>query len=666
MATVSAWNPFGVSLNITATAGTVTRKSATQYTVVIYASWETYYSGNKTNYGMTASSGGGSATINPFGTKASSGSGSFTGTYSISGNGSATKSITVTFKNFNSDNNKSATKTVTFNVTVPAWTSYIVKYDANGGSGAPGQQTKWKDQTLTLSSTKPTRTGYSFLGWSTSSTATSATYSAGGSYTANSGATLYAVWKANTYKVTYNANNGSGAPSEQTKTYGVALTLSSVIPTRTYYNFLGWSTSATATTATYKAGGSYTNNAAITLYAVWELAYVKPRINNLEINRCIAVDETYELSEEGTYALVEFDWATDKECQSIDIEWKSSTETTYANSVSIPGVISRYSGKVVYPIGGDAVSDEDKALLVSRTYTVRITVRDSANQTITNKIVSGSLYPIDVLLGGYGVSFGKSAELEDAVDFGWLIYPRAGYMYPTLEAGADLNSEEYRIPNKYIMKSVQNADYKYGGVSIPITSGTGMLTIESFGPDGQVKQTMEVCHKTNALRFERYYYQTSWGDWYEAGGYKSTITATISGNKTVGVVNTYTMIPFWDYRYIKKGSGLTVTEDGYIQIGEGIQRVMLSAQMKIHCGSTAGNRHARLCINSGGTVKYIAWSHIKMAASDQNAITFPPIMTSVSKNDLIYVVFYTPDASDAVYAGNDDNGAQTYMTVESI
>ena len=85
-----------------------------------------------------------------------------------------------------------------FTVSVPAWTSYTIKYDANDGSGAPSSQTKWKDQTLKLSTTKPTRTGYSFLGWSTSSSATSATYAAGANYTANAAATLYAVWKANT------------------------------------------------------------------------------------------------------------------------------------------------------------------------------------------------------------------------------------------------------------------------------------------------------------------------------------------------------------------------------------------------------------------------------------------------------------------------------------
>ena len=148
--------------------------------------------------------------------------------------------------------------------------TYTVSYDANGGSGAPASQTKTKDVALTLSSTKPTRTGYKFLGWAASKTATSAQYQPGGSYTANAAVTLYAVWKENDYKVSYDANGGTGAPAAQTKTHGTALTLSSTKPTRTGYTFLGWAASKTATSAQYQPGGSYTANAAVTLYAVWK------------------------------------------------------------------------------------------------------------------------------------------------------------------------------------------------------------------------------------------------------------------------------------------------------------------------------------------------------------------------------------------------------------
>ena len=78
--------------------------------------------------------------------------------------------------------------------------TYTITYSANGGSGAPSSQnyTYSNSGTITLSSTKPTRTGYTFLGWSLSSTATEASYSAGQKWRRdnNDNYTLYAVWKA--------------------------------------------------------------------------------------------------------------------------------------------------------------------------------------------------------------------------------------------------------------------------------------------------------------------------------------------------------------------------------------------------------------------------------------------------------------------------------------
>lgn len=165
----------------------------------------------------------------------------------------------------------------TTTVTVPAVArpTYTVSYNANGGSGAPSNQTKQHDITLTLSSVKPTRSGYTFAGWGTSATDTGVKYSAGGQYTGNASITLYAIWSnAAKLTITYNANGGSGAPSSQTHLINTVSKISGVKPTRDKYVFLGWSTSSTATKATYIANGQYTNNnftngATVTLYAVW-------------------------------------------------------------------------------------------------------------------------------------------------------------------------------------------------------------------------------------------------------------------------------------------------------------------------------------------------------------------------------------------------------------
>lgn len=118
-------------------------------------------------------------------------------------------------------------------------------------------------------------TGYTFDGWSESNDNTAdapaGTYQLFTASGTSAYKNLYACWTAQTYTISYNANGGSGAPGPQTKTYNVTLTLSSTIPTRDGYEFLGWATSSTATSATYSAGGSYTNNAAATLYAVWKV-----------------------------------------------------------------------------------------------------------------------------------------------------------------------------------------------------------------------------------------------------------------------------------------------------------------------------------------------------------------------------------------------------------
>ena len=501
MATVSKWTPFGVALDITATPGTVTRTSATQFKVVINASWETYYSGALTKYGMTATSGGQTATITAFtGNSVSSGRASFTGTYSINGNGAATKTITVTFRNFN-DLGDAATKNVTFNVSVPAWTSYKITFNANGGTGAPAAQTKWHGQALTLSSTKPTRTGYTFVGWSTSSSATSQTYSAGGTIpaTTNQALTLYAVWKAITYTVTYNANGGTGAPGNQTKTYGQALTLSSTRPTRTKYNFLGWATSATATKAAYSAGGSYTTNAAVTLYAVWELAYVQPRIVDLSVARCTS-DGT--LSDDGTYAKVTFDWATDETVSSISIGFKSSLMTSWnsfdASGEGTSGTIDQIIGAEVGVYG---------YLDSGYSYTIRAVVTDASGSSTSYRTLPSAFCAMDFTEGGKGAAVGKSAEEDGVFDIGFEAKFSGGIRAIEIAEGTDLNT--LTTPGLY------RCTYSATAASL-LNSPTAIAFIMEVLPNNSVTQRITE-YKTSSYpaTYMRNKYSTAWSEWYE-------------------------------------------------------------------------------------------------------------------------------------------------------
>lgn len=274
--------------------------------------------------------------------------------------------------------------------------TYTITYNANGGSGAPGKQTKTYGKTLKLSTTKPTRTGYTFQGWGTSATG-SVVYASGANYTANASDTLYAIWKANTYTVTYDANGGSNAPATQTKTYGQTLTLSSTKPTRTNYNFLGWGTSAASTTVAYAPGADYTENSAITLYAIWSLAYVEPIIEITSLDRCTS-SGTY--TDDGTYAKIIFNWSTEYSVSSMKVEYKLSTSSSWISGGSISA--SGTSGTSQKIFGGLLDSESQ--------YDVKITVTDSNGSSIAIKTLGAMTFEIDFLSGGGGVSIGKPAN----------------------------------------------------------------------------------------------------------------------------------------------------------------------------------------------------------------------------------------------------------------
>ena len=149
-----------------------------------------------------------------------------------------------------------------------SWSTYTISYNANGGSGAPSSQTKTHGTNLTISSTIPTRTGYTFVGWAlTQADANSGTwyYKASSTCGKNENLTLYAVWTPITYDVTINCNGGSGVSSRTYTIETASFTLGT--PTRTGYTFIGWtgsngSTAQTSVSITKGSTGnkSYTAN----------------------------------------------------------------------------------------------------------------------------------------------------------------------------------------------------------------------------------------------------------------------------------------------------------------------------------------------------------------------------------------------------------------------
>ena len=93
------------------------------------------------------------------------------------------------------------------------------------------------------------------------------------------------------YKIDFDANGGQNAPSSIYKVFGKSINLPTTVPTKSSYDFLGWSKSSTSTTAEYKAGALYEptesinneedkkNIKDIILYAVWQQKQAKLDLN---------------------------------------------------------------------------------------------------------------------------------------------------------------------------------------------------------------------------------------------------------------------------------------------------------------------------------------------------------------------------------------------------
>ena len=209
------------------------------------------------------------------------------------------------------------------------------------------------------------------------------------------------------YTVTYNANGGSGAPSNQTKWHGTNITLSTAEPTRADYNFIGWATSADATTAEYQPGATYTGNANLTLYAVWQLAYVPPTIDGLAAIRC-ASDGTADDS--GTYAKVTFNWSVDTTI------YPDNTVSSVEIAYSVHGAASWTTTTVSASGTSGSVSKVLGTFNTATSYDIRATVTDAHGNASMYVILSQAFFTLDVLAGGHGIAFGKAAATVDTFE----------------------------------------------------------------------------------------------------------------------------------------------------------------------------------------------------------------------------------------------------------
>lgn len=203
----------------------------------------------------------------------------------------------------------------------------------------------------------------------------------------------YAVSARESHTYSFNANGGSGAPSSITKWYGEQLAVPSTKPTRTNYSFLGWAKSKTATTPDYSAGSSYwTPDEDTTLYAVWHLDYVAPKITAMTALR--AGDTKGTAAPLGTYGYISCTFA--KGTNSVT---KVTVSDTLKKTWAVSGTTSGASGTFTAYAALAATEETD----------VTVSVTDGSGTTSQTRHIGTSTPPIDVGLKGTAVGILASA-----------------------------------------------------------------------------------------------------------------------------------------------------------------------------------------------------------------------------------------------------------------
>ena len=169
-------------------------------------------------------------------------------------------------------------------------TQFVCQYSTNHSDGAYSNHIIAISDIKAAAGRATVNSGYQIVGWSKEANANPKTWdlNMGGTTACNKGTPIYLVAKDPnpqvTYTLNYHANGGdeNSVPASQTEksnTGKATFTVSSAIPTRDGYTFLGWADDADATAVQYHGGDKITltkDNPTKTIYAVWEAKNPQP------------------------------------------------------------------------------------------------------------------------------------------------------------------------------------------------------------------------------------------------------------------------------------------------------------------------------------------------------------------------------------------------------
>ena len=151
-------------------------------------------------------------------------------------------------------------------------TVYTITYELNDGILSESNPTSFTKKTETFTLNNPSKTGYTFKGWSGTDLDGEENLIVSVQKGTKKDLSFEANYTANTYTVKFDKNGGEGSIDDQTFTYDIKQKLSANTFTKLGYTFAGWNTLANGTGTAYSNQEEVKNiltDGEITLYAQW-------------------------------------------------------------------------------------------------------------------------------------------------------------------------------------------------------------------------------------------------------------------------------------------------------------------------------------------------------------------------------------------------------------
>lgn len=596
--TVTVNNGYTFSKWTTDSAGNTSVGTSTSLTITV-GETNVYYAWATPNpYTITYNANGGTGSAqtqnvtynSPFTTKAS---GTFSRTgYTFAGWSTDKSSLAGSYQKAST----SYTYTTAGNTTLYAvWTAnqYTLTINPNGGTydGKTTNTTVTQNYNTTYTVANPTRTGYTFNGWTNSGSGSIS----GTTYTFGAGdGTLTANWTAYTYTITYNLDGGSVATANPT-TYTIEtadFTLNN--PTKAGYKFLGWTgteLSSASTTVTISKGS--TGNRTYT--ANWQANSYNITINSVNGTGGSVSPTTYSTSTAAQTATLTNPTKTGYTFNGWTVSWTDSS----THSGTLPTV----SGTTLTIPANCYGNITLTAKWNTNSYTVTY---DATTNGGTFKNASG-------YENTASVEYGKSVDLDKSHRYG----EKSGWTFVgwnTDKSATTTQSSLTMSTNNITLYAIYSRTYTYNFIQVDGTNDSKSATIYNTATSGTITAP--------AVDSKSGYSIVGWGD--SSTATKSSIASeatsvTINSDATYYAVYNYTVTVSYNGNGQTGGSTTNSTGTAYITAKASgtseYNATPASITLKNNGFTKTGYQFSKWAEGSASGTQYAANATVKLSAN---------------------------------------------------